>query len=130
MSSPAPFIVFVVLLSNYLLVNVVNFGSITLIDTKSPFLQLMRCCILNLVPQGHVVDKFAMLYPYRKWIASEKCCFNSSKPKSLIGSAVSQFDTPFFKLISSNLLDFSDRYFLIDLRCDTDLAFLFYDLFS
>ena len=121
---------FIGAISNYLLVNVANFGSITLIDTKSPLLQLMQCCILNLVPQGHVVDKFAMLHPYRKWIVSEKCCFNSSKPKSLIGSAVSQFDTPFFKLISSNLLDFSDRYFLIDLRCDTDLAFLFYDLFS
>ena len=88
--------------------------SLCLIDTKPPFLQLIQLTqlILNLLPQGHVVGKFAMLHPCRKRIASQKCCFDSSKPKSLVGSAVSQFDTPFSMLTSSNLLDFSDRLFL------------------
>ena len=72
----------------------------------------MQCCILNLLPQGHFVCKFSMLHPYREQIASQKCCFDSSKPKPLIGSAVSQFDTPFSMLTSSNLLDLSDRLFL------------------
>ena len=79
---------------------------------ETPFLQLIQCCTLNLLPQGHVVGKFAMVHPYRKLTASQKCCFDSSKPKSLIGSAVSQIDTPFTMLTSSNLLDFSDRLFL------------------
>ena len=75
-------------------------------------IQLIQYCILNLLPKGHVVGKFAMLHPYRKRIASEKYRFDSSKPKSLIGSAVSQFDTPFSRFTSSNLLDFFNRLFL------------------
>ena len=131
MSSLASFVVFAVLLPNSLPVNGVNFGSISmslqtlvnisavrplrslcLIDTKPPLLQLIQCCTLNLLPQGHVVGTFGILHPYRKRIASQKCCFDSSKPKSLIGSVVSQFDKPFSMLTSSNLLDFSDRLFL------------------
>ena len=109
-------------------VNSVNFGSISLqnldktfavtslislclIDRKA-FLQLIQCCILNLLPQGHVVGKSPILHPYHKQIASQKCCFYSTKPKSLIGSAVSQFDTLSSLLISRNLLDFSDKLFL------------------
>ena len=61
---------------------------------------------------GHVVGKFAMLDPYRKRIAHQNYCFDSSKPKSLIDSALSRFDTPFSMLTSSNPLDFSDRLFL------------------
>ena len=45
-----------------------------LIDTKPPFLHLMQCYTLHLLPQGHVVGKSAILYPYRKRIASQKCC--------------------------------------------------------
>ena len=86
--------------------------SLCLTDMKPPFLQIIQCCILNLLPQGHVVGKFAMLHPYHKQIASQKCCFDSSKPKSLIGSDVSQFDTPYSKLTSSNLSNFSNRLFL------------------
>ena len=96
-----------------------------LIDTKPPFLQLI-CCILNLLPQCHVAGKVAMLHPYCKRTASQKFCFNSWKPKSPIGSAVRQFDTPFSILKSSDLLDFCDRFFLIDLGwCGIDVAFLF-----
>ena len=130
-SSLALFVVFVVLRPNSLPVKNVNFRSISislqtsdiifavrslkllcLIDMNPPFLQLIQCCILNLVPQGHVVGKFAMLHPHHKRIASQKCCFDSSKPKLLIGIAVSQFDTSFFMLASSHLLKFSDRLFL------------------
>ena len=128
MLSLGSFVVSVVLLSNSSPVNGVKFWldfyvfanlfaarslrSLCLIDTKPPFLQLIQCFILNLLPQGYFVGKFAMLHPYRKQITSQKCCFDSSKPKSLIGTTVSQFDTPFSMLTSSNLLDCSDRLFL------------------
>ena len=56
--------------------------------------------------------KLATLHPYRKRTASQKCCFKILKPKSLIGSNISQFHTPFSKLISSNILGFIDRLFL------------------
>ena len=113
MSSLASFVVFAVLKPNSSPVNGVNFGSIStslqisdnifaslsyrslcLKDTKPPFLQLIQCWTLNLLPQEHVVGKFAILHPYRKRIASQKCCFDSLKPKSLISSAVSQYYPP------------------------------------
>ena len=148
MSSVTSFVVFAVLQPNSSPVNGVNFGSIStslqtsgnicrsprllcLTDTKPPFLQLMQCCALNLLPQGHVC-KFAIPHPYRKRIATEKCCFDSSKPKSLIGSAVSQFDTPFSSLTSNNLLDFSGRLFFnwSTVEWHRSCFSFFYDLFS
>ena len=108
MTSFASFVVLAVLLPNSSSVNGVDFSSISMplqtsdnifavrslrslcrIDTKPAFLQLIQCCILNLLPRGHAVGKFAMLHPYRKRIASKICCLDSSKRKSLIGSAVS-----------------------------------------
>ena len=87
-------------------------------------IQLIQYCILNLLPKGHVVGKFAMLHPYRKRIASEKCCFDSSKPKSLIGSAVSQFDTLFLGLHPVIFWIFLIDYFLTGLTWrGIDLAF-------
>ena len=83
-----------------------------LMDTKSPSLQLIQFCILNLPPQGHVVSKYEMLYLYCKRSPSQKCCYGNSKPKSLIGSALCQFDTAFSMPISSNFLDFFDKLFL------------------
>ena len=90
-----------------------SLSSLYLIDTKPPFLQLMQCCILNLQQQGHVVSKLAMLYPYRERIASQKCYFDILKPKSIIGSVMSQYDTPFSMFTSSNLWIFLMDYFLI-----------------
>ena len=130
MSSLILFLVLTVLLSYSLSVNGVNFGSISvslqtsdnifvvrsirslcLIDEKPLFLQLI-CFILNLLPQGQTIGKFAMLHPYCKRIPSQKCCFGSPKPNTLIISTVSQFDTSFSILISNDLLDFSDRLIL------------------
>ena len=159
MSSLTSFVVFAVLLSNFMPVNwismplhtsdniftVRSLRSLYLIDTKPPFLQLVQYCILNLLPHGYIVGKFAMFHPYRKQIASQKCCFDSSKPKSLICCAVSQFDTTFSMVASSNLLECKPiwytyslclhqvifwislvYYFLTDLSwCSIDLAFLF-----
>ena len=124
MLSLASFVVFAVLFSYSSPFNGVNFGStsvsfqtsdnifavrflrtLCLIDTKPPYLQLIQCCILNQLRQGHVFGKFAMLHPYLKRIASQKCCFDCF-------DSVSRFDTPFSMLTSSNLLDFSDRLFL------------------
>ena len=150
MSSLASFVVFVVLLFNSLPVNGVNFGSISvslqtsdnifavrylrslcLIDTKFPSLQLIQCCVLNLLPQVRVVSKYEMLHPYRKRSASKKYCYSNSKPKSLIGSAVSQFDTPFSMLISSNFFwIFLINYLLIDLSWCGIFLFFFDNLFS
>ena len=135
------FVVLAVLLPISSPVNGINFGSIStslqtldnkvavrslrslcIIDMKPPFIEFTQCCTLNLPPQGHVVVTFAILQPYRKQIAS----VDSSKPKYLIGSAVSQFDTPFSMLASSNLLDFSDRLFFDWSKVVwIDLAFLF-----
>ena len=149
MSSPASFLVSAVLLSISLPVNGFNFGSISislqvldnifavrslrslcLIDTKPPFLQLMQCCMLNLLLQRHVcnVGKFTMFHPYHKQIACQKCL----KPKSLIDSDVSQFDTPFSKLTSSNLLDFFDILLLnwSELVWHRSCFSFFCDLFS
>ena len=151
MSSLASFVVFAVLLVNSSSVNYVHFDSISmslqtsdnifavrslrslcLIDMKPPFLQLIQCCKQNLLPQGHVAGKFAMLHRYRNRIASQKCCFDSSKPKSLIDSAVSTnlihlslcLHQVIFRI---SLID----YFLIEISwCGIDLTFLFYDLFS
>ena len=86
--------------------------TVCLIDTKPPYLLLIRWYILNPLPQGHFLGVFAMFHPYHKRTAAQKCCFDSSKSKYLIGSAVRQFHTPFFMLISSNLVDFPDRLFL------------------
>ena len=72
--------------------------------------------------------KLATLHPYRKRTASQKCCFKILKPKSLIGSNVSQVHTPFSKPISSNLLGFIDRLFL---NLSKLVCLLFFDnLFS
>ena len=128
MSNLVSFVMFAVLLSNSSPVIGVNFGSISmslqtcdnifalrslrslyLIDTKPPFLQVIQFCILNLLPQGYVVSKFAMLHSYRKGIAPQGCYFDSSKKYHL----------------SAVLID----YFLIDLDwCGVDLAFLFLQL--
>ena len=122
MSNLASFVVFTVLLPNSLPVSDVNFGSISMslqtLDNifavralislcyrhEPPFLQLIQCCTLNLLPQGHIVGKFSTRHSYSKRIASQKCCFDSSKPNSLTGSAVIHlFDAPFSMLTSSNL---------------------------
>ena len=89
-----------------------SFALLCLIDIKHHFLQFMQCCILNLLSKGHFAGKFGMLHPYRKRIVSHKCYYDSSKPTFFIGIAVSQFATPLSMLISSNFLDFSDRWFL------------------
>ena len=84
----ASLVVFAALLSNSSPVSVFNFCSISLslqtsdnifvvrslrslcvIDTKPLFLQLIQWCILNLQPQGYVVDKFTMIHPYLEQIA-------------------------------------------------------------
>ena len=79
---------------------------------RNPFLTTRTILNTKCTTIGFVVGRFAMLHLYGKGIAPQKCYFDSSKPKSPIGSPVSQFDTPFSMLTSSNILDFSDRLFL------------------
>ena len=102
-----------------------SYRSLCLKDTKPPFLQLIQCWTLNLLPQEHVVGKFAILHPYRKRIASQKCCFDSLKPKSLISSAVSQYYPP----IRLRNCDFSRKswvtiWFLHPWKLNIDFIFL------
>ena len=83
---------------------------------ETPFLTIRTTMYTKSTGKGVwyvvAVGKFAVLHPYRKQIASQNYCFDSSKPKSLIGSALSLFDTPLSMLTLSNLLDLSHRLFL------------------
>ena len=67
--------------------------------TKPPFLQFMLSWISNLLPHGQNVGIFVISQQYRKLTQSQNCRFDSSKPCSVTGSIVSQFDTPFSVLI-------------------------------
>ena len=67
--------------------------------TKPPFLQFMLSWISNLLPHGQNVGIFVISQQYRKLTQSHTCRFDSSKPRSVTGSIVSQFDTTFSVLI-------------------------------
>ena len=93
---------------------------------KASFLQLILCCISNLLPHGHVVGNFEISLPYLKLIESQNCCFDNSKPYSAKGNMVSQLDTPFSALNCKSRFDFSDT---LSLRCSMICLYVFSFLF-
>ena len=75
-------------------------------DMKPPFLQLILCWILNLLPQGQNVGRLLISLPYRSLIESWNYCLDNSNPNSVTGTAVNQFKTWVW---NSNFLSFTIR---------------------
>ena len=94
-----------------------SYKSLCLMVTKLPFLQLLLCCISNLLPLP--LPNFEISQPYLKLAECQSFCFYNSKPYSAMGNMVSQLDTPFSLLSCNNLLD------LLSLRCSMTFLYLF-----
>ena len=107
---------------------------------KPPFLQLIQCWILYLLPHAHVVGRFGIFHPYLRRSASQNCCLVRSKPCFGSGRTFNQleapfsqfmrfslfcgFDISFFKLFNKSIHLFSFADLISFLMCVVDLLFV------